>query len=110
VAKIFQRLALRPSASSAESTPTAPITQILLVSSQVNSLPVDQVGAISATANAARNGQYQWLQRGSRSLPVGRHSAASASRIGYSAIHEKVNGAIRPANKPPTMPPNDSAT
>ena len=26
------------------------------------------------------------------------------------AIHEKVNGAKRPANSPPTIPPNDSAT
>ena len=74
-------------------------------------LPSDQDGAISATASTARNGQYQRLQRGRRSSPPGgRHSAASASRIGYSAIHENVNGAIRPANKPPTMPPNDSAT
>ena len=31
-------------------------------------------------------------------------------RIGYSAIQEKMNGAIRPANNPPTMPPADSAT
>ena len=40
----------------------------------------------------------------------GRHSAASTTRIGYSAIHENAYGAIRPENRPPTMPPNDSAT
>ena len=34
----------------------------------------------------------------------------NARRIGYSATQENENGAIRPANKPPTMPPNDSAT
>src|ERR1700729_3475393 len=68
-------------------------------------------GAISATASTARNGQYQWLQRGNRSAPPGgRHNASSASRIGYSAIHENANGAISPANNPPSMPPNDSAT
>src|SRR5439155_267771 len=46
-----------------------------------------------------------------RSLPPGgRHKAASASRIGYSATQEKVKGAIRPANRPPIMPPKDNAT
>jgi hypothetical protein len=53
-------------------------------------LPGDQDGAINTTASTARNGQYHAAQRGSRaSPPGGRHSAASASRIGYSAIHEK---------------------
>ena len=42
--------------------------------------------------------------------PGGRHNAARTTRIGYSATHENALGAIRPANKPPTMPPNDSAT
>src|SRR5580693_8503544 len=110
VAKIFQRLALRPSANRAESKPMLPATHTRRSSSQNETLPSDQVGAISATASTARNGQYQRLQRGRRSSRLGRHSAASASRIGYSATQEKVKGAIRPANNPPSIPPKDSAT
>ena len=94
----------------------APITQtrfsISHVMISVRDLPSDQDGAISTTASTARNGQYQRLQpAANRSLPPGgRHNAANASRIGYSATQENANGAIRPANNPPTMPPNDSAT
>ncbi len=67
-------------------------------------------GTIRATASTAISGQVQRVQRGQRSSSGGRHSAASTSRIGYSATQENVNGATRPANSPPTMPPNDSAT
>src|SRR5437879_995554 len=91
VVKIFHRLSYNPSASSAENRPTVSITQSRCSPSHAVTLPPDQVGAISATASTARNGQYQLLQRGKRSLPPGgRHNAASASRIGYSAIHENV--------------------
>ena len=40
----------------------------------------------------------------------GRQSTASAAKIGYSAIHEKMYGASRPAKRPPSMPPNDGET
>jgi hypothetical protein len=39
----------------------------------------------------------------------GRQSSASTMRIGYSAIQEKVKGAMRPAKRPPSMPPKESA-
>src|ERR1700761_4816684 len=97
VAKIFQRSALSASAATPASTPTLPATQTRLSSSQVATLPSEKLGATSATVTAAINGQYQRVRAGQRSSSAGRHSAASATRIGYSAIHEKMKGAISPA-------------
>src|SRR5581483_4731005 len=110
VAKIFQRSALRTSAAKPASMPTPATSQPLSSSSAVATLPAENVGAISPIATTAISNQYQWARRGQRSSVSGRHSAASATRIGYSAIQENSKGAMSPAKSPPTMPPNDSAT
>ena len=71
---------------------------------QVGSLPSRDLDAEKTGLALLR------VKPGQRSSVSGRHSAASATRIGYSATQENMKGAIRPAKSPPTMPPKDSAT
>ena len=77
---------------------------------QSNARPGEKAGTSHTTARMANTSQYQRRSPLHRSSASGRHNTANAIRIGYSAIHENVNGAIKPANNPPSMPPNDSAT
>src|SRR4029078_2435294 len=56
------------------------------------------------------NGQSQRPNGRQMSCESGRQSTASTARIGYSATHENAQGAINPANRPPTMPPKDNET
>ena len=72
---------------------------------QWNTMPGTSATAAITTAAAQNNRSHQPKP----SLPIGRQNVASTNRIGYSATQEKTNGAIRPANRPPTMPPAEIA-
>src|SRR5258708_3191020 len=97
-------------AAKSDAMATRAISDVRILSSSGAVVAPPNAIAIKAAAAIASAGQYQRLARGVSSASSDRHSALSPSRIGYSATHENENGAIRPANSPPTMPPNESAT